>query len=183
VDDLVTLLREMFESDGASAYLGEDVTQAVHMLQAGALALAAGAPDHLVVAAVLHDVGHFGAADPMGGHDNHHDDAGAELLARWFPPSVTEPVRLHVAAKRYLCAVDPAYAAVLSPASVHSLALQGGPMGDAERAAFEANPHHADAVAVRRWDDAAKDHDAPVPPFDAFAAAVVSVARAATVTP
>lgn len=175
--DVVALLQEMFESDGAHEYLGEDVTQAVHMLQTGALALDAGAPDHLVVAAVLHDVGHFRAADPMGDADNHHDRAGADLLARWFPSTVIEPVRMHVAAKRYLCAVDPGYVALLSPASVHTLARQGGPMDEAERAAFEAAPGWADALAVRRWDDAAKDPDAPVPPFGAFAPAIVATGR------
>jgi len=175
--DVVALLQEMFDGDGARDYLGESVTQAVHMLQTGGLALDAGAPDHLVVAAVLHDVGHFSAADPMGDSDNHHDAAGADLLARWFPPGVTEPVRLHVAAKRYLCATDPAYMRLLSPASVHTLGHQGGPMDDAEWAALEANPHWADAVAVRRWDDTAKDPDAPVPEFATFAPAIVAVSR------
>ena len=175
--DVVRVLQEMFEGEGGRGYVGEAVTLATHMLQTGALALDAGAPDHLVVAALLHDVGHFRAADPMGDADNHHDDAGADLLARWFPPAVTEPVRRHVAAKRYLCAVDPGYRTLLSAASVHTLARQGGPMEDAERAAFEALPGWSDAVEVRRWDDAAKDRDTPTPPFAMFASTIAAVHR------
>ncbi|HEY3747806.1 MAG TPA: TauD/TfdA family dioxygenase [Pseudonocardiaceae bacterium] len=166
------VLAALFAGEGAADYLGESVTVAEHMLQTGALAAAAGAPDHLVAAALLHDVGHLtgpiSGNELMSGTDNHHDDAGADWLARWFPPSVTEPVRLHVAAKRYLCAVDPGYADALSPASVYTLGLQGGPMSEQETAAFEASPHHVDAVAVRRWDDQAKDPAVPTPVFGDF---------------
>src|SRR6202042_1447751 len=120
-------------------------------------------------AALLHDVGHFtgaiSGADLMRGTDNKHSDTGAAWLARWFGPAVTEPVRLHVAAKRYLCAVEPGYADTLSPASVYTLSVQGGPMSEAEAAAFAAGPYAAGAVAVRRWDDAAKDPGADVPEF------------------
>ena len=101
----------------------------------------------------------------MAGTDNDHGERGAAWLARWFPAAVTEPVRLHVAAKRYLCAAEPGYFALLSPASVHTLSVQGGPMTAAEAAAFAAGPYAADAVAVRRWDDAAKDPEADVPGF------------------
>jgi gamma-butyrobetaine dioxygenase len=176
----VDRLAELFASEGAGEYLGEPVTVAQHLLQAGALAAAAGAPPALVVAALLHDAGHLRGADPladadelsgrelMSGTDNDHGERGAAWLARWFPPSVTEPVRLHVAAKRYLCAVEPAYFALLSPASVYTLSVQGGPMTPAEAARFAAAPYAADAVEVRRWDDAAKDPDADVPGFDAY---------------
>jgi gamma-butyrobetaine dioxygenase len=104
----------------------------------------------------------------MGGSDNDHAERGAAWLARWFSPAMTEPVRLHVAAKRYLCATEPAYFGLLSPASVYTLTLQGGPMTDAEAAAFAAGPHAAGAVAVRRWDDAAKDPAADVPGFASY---------------
>ena len=176
----VDLLAELFRSEGAGEYLGEPVTVAQHLLQAGALAAAAGAPPALVAAALLHDAGHLRGADPladtgelsgrelMSGTDNDHGERGAAWLARWFPPSVTEPVRLHVAAKRYLCAVEPAYFALLSPASVYTLSLQGGPMTAAEADRFAAAPYAADAVAVRRWDDIAKDPAAGVPGFDAY---------------
>ncbi|KAA2252604.1 HD domain-containing protein [Solihabitans fulvus] len=142
------------------------------MMQAGALAEAAGAPEHLVAAALLHDVGHFHGSvtgqELMAGKDNRHSDTGAAWLAQWFPAEVTEPIRLHVAAKRYLCAVEPAYVAALSEASVYTLSVQGGPMTPDQASAFAALPHARAAVAVRRWDDAAKDPDAPTPGFDHF---------------
>ncbi|MFB7593035.1 phosphonate degradation HD-domain oxygenase [Streptomyces sp. NPDC056169] len=171
--DPLDLLARLFEGEGSAEYLGEAVTQAEHMLQAGALAEAAGAAPHLVAAALLHDVGHFQGAvtgrDLMeNGTDNRHSHTGADWLGRWFGPDVTEPVRLHVAAKRYLCAVEPGYFALLSEASVHTLAVQGGPMTEAQARAFEAHPGAADAVAVRRWDEQAKDPDMDTPGFAHF---------------
>lgn len=106
-------------------------------------------------------MGHFhGAvtgADLMAGTDNRHSHTGAEWLARWFGPEVTEPVRLHVAAKRYLCAVEPEYFGRLSEASVHTLRVQGGPMSQNEVRDFEAEAFGAEAVRLRRWDEGAKD--------------------------
>jgi gamma-butyrobetaine dioxygenase len=170
-------LAELFDSEGAGDYLGEPVTVAQHLLQAAALAEAAAAPPALIAAALLHDVGHLRGTDAladgaelsgrdlMAGNDNDHGDRGAAWLARWFPPALTEPVRLHVAAKRYLCAAEPGYFAKLSQASVYTLSVQGGPMTEAQARAFEAVPFAADAIAVRRWDDLAKDPDAAVPGF------------------
>jgi gamma-butyrobetaine dioxygenase len=167
--DPIQVIADLFATEGASEYLGEPVTQASHMLQAAALAQAAGAPPPLVAAALLHDVGHFTSAisghDLMRGTDNRHSDAGADWLAEWFGDEVTEPVRLHVAAKRYLCAVEPGYLAALSSASVYTLGVQGGPMDAAERAEFEANPHAGAALRLRRWDDEAKDPAASPPAF------------------
>src|SRR5216683_1655258 len=135
----VDQLARLFAGEGVQSYLGEEVSIATHMLQAGALAECAGAADALVAAALLHDVGHFEAVgrrstdtqvrEPI---DYRHQDSGADWLAQWFPTEVTEPVRLHVLAKRYLCAVEPDYLAQLSPASVHTLELQGGPLTDVE---------------------------------------------------
>ena len=107
--DPVRVIAELFAAEGASEYLGEPVTQAAHMLQAGALAEAAGAAPDLVAAALLHDVGHL-----RGETDAWHGPAGAQWLGQWFGPAVTEPVRLHVAAKRYLCATAPGYFGLLS---------------------------------------------------------------------
>ena len=158
--DVVDRLADIFERRGAESYLGEAVTMAEHMYQTAALALDEGAPDALVAAALLHDIGHytseFGeyAADDIV--DKHHDAAGAKLLAGIFPPVVVECVRLHVAEKRYLCATDADYYDRLSPPSVHSLSLQGGPMSAAELAVFRASPFHLEAVRVRRWDDGGK---------------------------
>lgn len=169
-DRIVEAIESLFAGEGAEDYLGEQVTQAQHMLQAAALGEATGAPPGLIAAALLHDVGHFRGAvhggDLMAGvRDNRHSDQGADWLAPWFGAQVTEPVRLHVAAKRYLCAVEPDYLDRLSPASVHTLSLQGGPMTEAEAQAFVALPYAADAVRLRRWDDDAKDPQAHVPDF------------------
>jgi gamma-butyrobetaine dioxygenase len=167
--DAVARLEELFDVQGASEYLGEAVTQAAHMLQAARLAEQEGADDALIAAALLHDVGHLTGAvsghELMAGTDNRHSDTGAAWLAQWFGPEVTEPVRLHVAAKRYLCATEPGYADRLSPASVYTLRVQGGPMSQAECERFAASPYAAGACRLRRWDDAAKDPDAATPPF------------------
>ncbi len=154
------------------AYLGEDVTMVQHQLQAAALAVAAGERDALVVAALLHDIGHMigreeGEADATEAladdRDAHHDESGARWLSRWFGPDVTEPVRLHVAAKRFLVSTERDYAAKLSASSVHTLRLQGGPMSAEEVSTFEALPHARDAVALRRLDEAAKDPSREAP--------------------
>jgi gamma-butyrobetaine dioxygenase len=177
----VGIIEELFASEGAAEYLGEAVTQATHMLQAAALAEQAGAPPALIAAALLHDVGHFTGTvtgrDLMQGTDNRHSDQGASWLAQWFGPDVTEPVRLHVDAKRYLCATEPEYLGQLSPASVYTLGVQGGPMHGDELASFEANPFAAAACQVRRWDDRAKDPGAAAPPFAHFAPVLEGLLR------
>ncbi|MFD5465448.1 phosphonate degradation HD-domain oxygenase [Kitasatospora sp. NPDC127059] len=174
-------LAELFAGEGAGEYLGEAVTMAEHMLQAATAAEAAGAPDHLVAAALLHDVGHFQGGlhgrDLMLGQDNRHSHSGADWLARWFGPEVTEPVRLHVAAKRYLCAVEPGYRARLSEASEYTLTVQGGPMDADEAAAFAELPGAVDAVAVRRWDEQAKEPDAKTPDFEHYRPLLASLMR------
>jgi gamma-butyrobetaine dioxygenase len=170
--DVVETLAGLFATSGSSDYFGEPVTQAAHMLQAAALAEAAGAGTALVAAALLHDVGHFvgeiSGADLMRGTDNRHGDAGADWLSRWFPPAVTEPVRLHVAAKRYLCAIEPGYYDRLSDASRYTLSVQGGPMSGGEVAGFARAPYAADAIALRRFDEAAKQPSAVVPGFGRY---------------
>ena len=171
MSDIIERLEDLFQRRGAEAYLGEPVTVAQHMLQCAALAQAEGAKDTLIAAALLHDVGHLtegeaGEYTPEDKVDKRHDQAGAKALESHFPAAVVEPVRLHVAAKRYLCAIDPTYYGRLSVASKHSLALQGGPMNQAEIAAFEAVDFHQDAVRVRRWDDAGKVTDLRTPTFE-----------------
>ncbi|HKR68787.1 MAG TPA: HD domain-containing protein [Streptosporangiaceae bacterium] len=170
--DPVGQIADLFASEGRTEYLGEAVTQAAHMLQAAHLAEQEGADGALVAAALLHDVGHFKGAvsgqQLMAGTDNMHSHTGADWLAQWFGPEVTEPVRLHVAAKRYLCAVEPGYAKTLSAASVYTLSVQGGPMSGTELDDFAVSPYSQDACRLRRWDDAAKDPDAATPPFEHF---------------
>ena len=168
-------IAQLFAGEGSRSYLGEEVSIAAHMLQAGALAERAGAADALVAAALLHDVGHFeaighrqSAAEQLEPIDFRHQDSGADWLTRWFRDEVTEPVRLHVLAKRYLCAVEPDYVAHLSPASIHTLSLQGGPLTAPEAQRFERLPHAQAAVSVRRWDDQAKDPGIATPTFEHF---------------
>ena len=150
---------------------GERVSQNQHALQCAALAAEDGAPESLVVAALLHDYGHLAesvedAARPAA--DARHEMAGAALLGELFGPAVTAPIALHVAAKRYLCAVAPGYLQALSPASVHSLALQGGPFTLDQAAAFERLEGFGDAVRLRRYDDLGKAPDATPPDFAAY---------------
>ncbi|MBY0397434.1 MAG: HD domain-containing protein [Thermoleophilia bacterium] len=174
-------IRDLFDRRGRDEYHGEAVSQSEHALQAAALAVAEGAPDGLVVAALLHDVGHlFDEPEDLAerGIDGRHEDSGAAWLERAFGPAVAGPVRLHVAAKRYLCATEPAYFAALSRASVLSLQLQGGPFDAAGVAAFEADPHFRDAVRLRRWDDAAKVPGLDVPGVAAYRDRIEAVARA-----
>jgi phosphonate degradation associated HDIG domain protein len=169
---LVDRILAVFAGPGQGAYFGEAVTQAEHALQTAALAEAAAADPELVAAALLHDVGHLlhglgeDAADR--GIDDRHEEGGAAWLARHFGPAVADPVRLHVAAKRYLCAVEPDYLAALSLASQRSLELQGGPFTPDEAEAFRREPHWEDAVALRRWDDAAKVPGLAVPGLDHY---------------
>jgi gamma-butyrobetaine dioxygenase len=180
-DDAVRAIEGLFASEGAKEYLGEPVSQASHMLQAAMLAERDHADEALIAAALLHDVGHFAGTltghDLMRGTDNRHSETGAAWLSQWFGAEVTEPVRLHVAAKRYLCATEPGYAAALSPASVYTLSVQGGPMRGPELADFAENPYAARAVRVRRWDDLAKDPEAQVPGLDHFAGLLRALAR------
>lgn len=158
--EIIDFIFDLFASRGAEEYMGEAVSMAQHMEQTAACALADNAPDSLVIAALLHDIGHFIGDHPIealeNGIDNLHEDAGADYLRPYFPPAITEPIRLHVAAKRYLCATDNEYFGRLSDASVNSLGVQGGPMSAEEVARFEANPYHRDAVKLRLYDDDGK---------------------------
>jgi gamma-butyrobetaine dioxygenase len=155
----VQAIIEAFEKGGAEMYLGEDVTQLQHALQAAELASREGAEESLIAAALLHDFGHLIAGDESASPtvDFRHEELGARWLSEHFPETVWMPVRLHVAAKRYLCASDPEYLARLSAASLHSLGLQGGPMSAEEMRDFEASPFCRSSVQLRLWDEDAKD--------------------------
>ena len=178
-DTIVPFLAGIFERRGGEEYLGEPVTMAEHMLQGACLAEQQGESEVIVVAALLHDIGHFtsefGTFSMEDTHDRHHEEAGARVLERFFPRLVVDCVREHVAAKRYICATDPSYFGELSEASIHSLKLQGGPMDAAEVAAFETNPNFADIVRVRRLDDAGKIAGMQTPDFAHYAPMVQRV--------
>lgn len=159
---VIDLIFALFDRHGNDRY-GEDTTQLSHALQCATLARAQKCTDALIAAALLHDVGQFvedaGLMAERSGIDARHEDLGYRLLSTAFPAAVTDPIRLHVAAKRYLCAVDPDYVAQLSAASQLSLRLQGAAMSGRERLAFEREPFFADAVMLRRFDDAGKAPD------------------------
>lgn len=156
IDEILRVFREY----GSGQYLGEPVSMTEHMLQSAYAAERDGAPPQLVAAALLHDYGHFVHEFPEDaaehGIDTRHEEVAHRFLAEHFGPEVAEPIRMHVAAKRYLCAVDPSYVKELSPASIHSLDLQGGPYPPEQVSAFEASPYAEDAVRLRRYDDAGK---------------------------
>lgn len=170
-DAFVSELSDLFARLGGLHY-GEDVTQLEHAVQTAHHAQADGAPPALVAAALLHDVGHMmqkageDAADR--GIDTRHEQISAGYLARAFGPEVTEPIRLHVAAKRCLAATKPDYADRLSAASLQSLALQGGPMRAEETAAFLAGPFAQAALRLRAYDELGKAEGVEVAGFDAY---------------
>lgn len=162
LDEVFRLLSDK----GGDRYGGEDVSQLQHALQCAKLAERANASDALIVAALLHDIGHLSIDDEglaERGEDACHELVGAAVLSRLFGPEVTEPVRLHVDAKRYLCATNPRYRERLSPSSVTSLRVQGGPFTSAEAEIFKENTFSDAAIALRSWDESAKDPKAETP--------------------
>lgn len=178
-DNIVDFILDLFARRGAEEYLGESVSMSQHMEQSAACAVADGANEALVIALLLHDIGHFMSDFPdedlASGIDNCHEEAGANFLAFFFPKTVTEPIRLHVAAKKYLCAVDNEYIKRLSHASVQSLNVQGGPMTDLEVKAFESNPYHLFAVKARHYDDDGKVFGLAIRPIKDYRAQLESL--------
>jgi gamma-butyrobetaine dioxygenase len=176
LDDLLDLYR----GELANEMYDEVVTEREHALQAAQLAEESGADDATVAAALLHDVGRLlidwdtpeglasaaGSGNRFVAADRAHDRVGERYLTGLFGPEVTAPVGMHVAAKRYLCATDPDYLAILSSVSVRSLEVQGGPMSAEEVAAFEQRPGWKAGVQLRRWDDQAKLVDAKTKQVD-----------------
>ncbi|MEI7541547.1 MAG: HD domain-containing protein [Actinomycetes bacterium] len=153
-------VKALFDSAKAEEYLGEDITLVEHMIQCAELAKKENAPSWLVVAALLHDIGHILVPDAAtaqdSGVDLHHDEVGAEWIARRFPNNVVQAVKLHVDAKKYLVATDASYLEKLSAASQITLAIQGGVFTDQEAEDFLTQPFAAEAVRLRLWDDAGK---------------------------
>ncbi len=179
--NIVDYIADVFARRGAESYLGEKVSMAQHMLAAAQEAEISQADPDLIVAALLHDIGHYSNEIPdhvlMKGTNNYHEEAGANFLADYFPLSVTEPIRQHVAAKRYLCATDPEYLSRLSEASVYTLKVQGGPMNPDEVAEFEKSPYLDNCIKMRVCDDAGKDPDKSQPDFSHYRELVQSLVR------
>lgn len=165
---------EIFATRGAAAYFGESVSTTDHCLQTAYFAQLEQAPAPLVVAALLHDIGHLvvDVPDELENwlEDARHEETGSAWLARRFGPAISEPVRLHVPAKRYLCATQQSYFKRLSPASVKTLELQGGPMSAAEAARFETEPFFREAIRVRHWDDSGKVAGMVIPDLSSYRA-------------
>jgi predicted HD phosphohydrolase len=159
-----------FYSRGATTYGGETVTVTDHSLQTAGLADMAGKSESLIAACLLHDVGWLLSTGADG-----HENRGSDFLSRYFGPAVSEPVRLHVTAKRYLCTVDPSYEATLSSASRRTLGSQGGLLHPDGVAAFTGESYAEDALALRRYDDTAKIPGAPTPTLESFAPLLVSL--------
>ena len=164
-------IRAAFARRGVETY-GEGVSQLEHALQCAACAERDGASAALIAATLLHDIGHLVHDLPVDiadhGIDAQHESLGSAFLSQYFGPDVTEPVRLHVAAKRYLATAEPGYFELLSPASVQSLHLQGGQMKADESARFATERYAADAVKLRRWDDEGKIVGAKTPDLAHF---------------
>jgi gamma-butyrobetaine dioxygenase len=174
-------VRAAFARRGGDTY-GEGVSQLEHALQCASCAERDGAAPALIAATLLHDIGHLVHDLPQDiadqGIDTQHESLGSAWLSQHFGPAVTEPVRLHVAAKRYLATTEAGYFELLSPASVQSLQLQGGLMSDEECARFAAEPFADDAVRLRRWDDEGKAVGAKTPGLSHFERYVAESLRA-----
>ena len=171
----------IYSSRGAAAYFGEVVTTLEHSLQAAYFAQESRAADALVLAALLHDIGHLidSAPPDFAGwqSDARHEVSGSNWLAQRFGPEVSEPVRLHVPAKRYLCATDPSFLTQLSAASVRTLALQGGPMSAREAAAFRLEPYYPAAIQLRHFDDRGKVAGLRIPDFAHYRGLIDGMSR------
>ena len=177
-DQIVTQLFDLFAARGMRFY-GESVTEEAHALQSAWLASGQGEAASMIATCLLHDVAHllheWGEGIAKEGIDARHERVGATALARWFPAAITEPIRLHVEAKRYLCAVDPSYLASLSPASHQSLQLQGGIMTATEVQDFLQLESAGAAIRLRRYDDAAKEPARAVPGLESYRSLLVSL--------
>ena len=169
-----SIIDEIFQNMRQSAPMeyGERVTIVDHSFQTAVFAERDGADDLMIAAAFLHDYGHF--CHDMGediadkGIDAIHEELGAEALRDYFVPEVIEPMRLHVAAKRYLVATDEEYVKTVSPASMLSLKVQGGPFNESQVAEFEANPYFKRAVQLRLYDEAGKVPEMEVPDYEYY---------------
>ena len=169
---VIDYIIELFAKRGQANYSGEPVSQTEHALQAAWAAEKQNASAAMIASALLHDLGHllhdFGEDCADAGIDDLHEERAAAWLADYFGPDVTEPIRLHVAAKRYRCAVDPHYHRALSAASIQSLALQGGPFTPDEIHTFEQLEHSQQALRLRLWDEIAKVENLATPDLEHF---------------
>jgi phosphonate degradation associated HDIG domain protein len=179
MNPIIEKIRSIFEERGSEQYGTEAVTQLQHALQSGQLAEESGAPESLVVSALLHDIGHIFKATSLpescvDNLDDKHEFVANAWIKAHFGPEVADPIRLHVVAKRYLCTKYPKYETKLSPTSFKSYHDQGGPMSPEEMTQFESEPFYKEALELRKWDDLAKAQDKVTPPFSHFIPALES---------
>jgi gamma-butyrobetaine dioxygenase len=186
-EKFMAFLVDLFHRGESLSYGRGQVSMCAHMLQTADLAASANASPSQIVASLLHDVGHFGTDFPIdfvderhtamqaAVNDHRHQEAGAVMLATFFGPEVSEPVRLHVAAKRYLCAVESGYLEGLGETTLHTLNLQGGPMSESEAKSFATLPFATDAAQLRRWDDQAMVVERIVPGFSHYQSLIQSL--------
>lgn len=172
-----------YVAERGQSHYDEDITQLQHALQSALLARNAGKSSEVIVAAMLHDLGHLlvdehDATGDFLAEDLNHEEVGAEYLKPFFTPTVLEPIRLHVPAKRYMCAKDPDYYNGFSDASKKSFEVQGGAMSDEECAEMEKNPLLELALELRRWDDGAKIEDMETPGLEDFRDDLVAALKA-----
>jgi len=171
--EVIEQIVSVYRRRGVMKYGAECVTQMQHAIQCGTLAINENSSDAMVVAALLHDIGHILETDtlPAGdaaNFDDAHESVGYSFLREHFGADVADPVLLHVPAKRYLCTKHPEYEATLSPTSLQSYHDQGGRMSEKELRLFASEPYFVEALKLRHWDDTAKDIDADMPHFDEF---------------
>ncbi|MEM8862453.1 MAG: HD domain-containing protein [Chloroflexota bacterium] len=168
------IINEIFKNMRRNAHMeyGERVSIVAHSFQTAVFAEEDGADDLMIAAAFLHDYGHFihdlGEDIADHGIDAIHEELGAEALNEYFVPEVIEPMRLHVAAKRYLVATDEEYVKNVSPASMLSLKVQGGPFDEAGIKEFEANPYYKRAIQLRLYDEAGKIPEMETPDYEHY---------------
>lgn len=157
-DELVALLERMGDEPSDEE---QGLSALDHGLQC-AWELSRTHPDDigLALAGLVHDVGH------AFGPDEEHDRLGAAFVRAALGDRAAWLVGAHVVAKRYLVATDPTYEAQLSATSIRTLALQGGALDGPDVERFARHPHAADALALRRADEAAKIPGRAVPPLE-----------------
>ncbi len=184
VEVSINFIFSLLEQCGFNSYDGEPITQLDHALQCAFLALHNNAKSYQVIAALLHDIGHLLPSRELDmqsvlGVVNHGERGSIVLRELGFPESVTEPVRLHVSAKQYLCSVESEYFESLSEASKQTLQLQGGIFSPEECITFKKEPFWEEAVQLRRWDELAKDTNisANIHPLEYYRSLLLYICR------
>jgi 2-amino-1-hydroxyethylphosphonate dioxygenase (glycine-forming) len=183
IEAIVHEIFELYDRFGSENYSGEEVSQLEHMSQAAQLAMKDGFDDEVVLAAFFHDIGHIcvklNSANSMGGYGViNHEKAGADFLHDMgFPERVVSLVGNHVKAKRYLTYKYPSYYASLSNASRKTLEYQGGRMSVNEADEFEHDPLFSESIALRKWDELAKEKAVPVIEIEKLKQIAVRVLR------